>query len=198
MARKRTRRAGSPSGKGSQHGAKKSRSASIVRRTSKPVNIAKLSARSQEARARALHVLADLRRNPEFTISQAAHNREVSLSTIRRYIGSQLKQDRPGGRITVTKGDRLSAYLYIPTTQPDVFQNIHAHGSEERALVGEWIAALNEAARGDFTRINKFPKGKSIDGVRLPTDTYEVQRVLEAMANSEKPFEDLYATAGAR
>jgi len=63
--------------------------------------------------------------------------------------------------------------------------------------VGEWIAALNEAARGDFDRINRFPKRTVIAGVRLPTKPQKVQQILEAMESAENPFEQLYAMAGA-
>jgi len=62
--------------------------------------------------------------------------------------------------------------------------------------VGEWFASIKEAGRRDFSRLNRFPKGTYIGGVRLPTGAYEVQKILEAMENSENPFERLYATAG--
>ena len=55
---------------------------------------------------------------------------------------------------------------------------------------------MKEAGRGDFARLNRFPKGTYINGVRLPTRAYEVQKLLEALENSESPFERLYATAG--
>jgi len=63
--------------------------------------------------------------------------------------------------------------------------------------VGEWFASIREAGRGDFARLNRFPKGTFIDGVHLPTAAYEVQKILEAMESSESPFEQLYAMAGA-
>ena len=127
MARKRTRRVGLTSGKGSHHGARKSRTSSIIsRRDTSHKTSRNLPARSQEARARAFHVLSDLRRDPSKTLSQAASDREVSLRTVRHYIGSQLKQERPGGRITVTKSDRLRTTLYIPTTKPDVYSSARA------------------------------------------------------------------------
>ena len=61
--------------------------------------------------------------------------------------------------------------------------------------MGEWLASILEAGRNDFSRLNRFPKGTFIDGVRLPTGAYEVQKILEAMENSESPFERLYASA---
>ena len=55
--------------------------------------------------------------------------------------------------------------------------------------MGEWFASINEAARGDFDRLNRFPRGTVIDGVLLPTDSEEVQQILEAMEGAESPFE---------
>jgi len=90
----------------------------------------------------------------------------------------------------------LHATLQIPSTQPDVLIPLHTKSSKERYLVGEWFASINEAARGDFERLNRFPHGIVIDGVQLPTEIHEVQQILEAMESAESPFERLYATAG--
>ena len=157
----------------------------------------RLSDRGQAERTKALHVLSDLRRDPNLTPTQAAKNREISLDAIRKYIGPQLIQERPGGRIRVTQSDRLQATLQIPSDKPDVLIPIHTRSSKERYLVGEWFASINEASRGDFTRLKQFPKGIVIDGVRLPTEPHDVQRILEAMETAEQPFEHLYAWAGA-
>jgi len=193
MARKQTGQ-GRP-GKGSPDQRKtRIRSSSVAR----PHSARNLSERSQAARAKALHVLSDLRRDPKLTLSQAAKNREVSPRSVWKHIGSQLKQERPGGRIRVTASDRLRATLHIPSTKPDVLIPIRTKSSKERYLVGDWFASIVEAGRGDFSRLNQFPKGVYIDGVRLPTGAYEVQKILEAMENSESPFEQLYASAGGR
>jgi hypothetical protein len=191
MARKRTGQ-GRP-GKGSPDQLKSRIRASSVAR---PHSARNLSERSQSTRAKALHVLSDLRRDLKLTLSQAAKNREISPRSIWKYIGSQLKRKRAGRGIRVTISDRLRATLRIPSTKPDVLIPIHTRSSKERYLVGEWFASIVEAGRGDFSRLNQFPKGIYIDGVRLPTGAYEVQKILEAMENSESPFERLYASAG--
>jgi hypothetical protein len=191
MARKRTGQ--DRPGKGSPDQRKSRIRASIVRR---PQGTHNRSARSQSTRVKALHVLSDLRRDPKLTLSQAAKNREVSPRSIRKYIGSQLRQERSGGKLRVTSSDHLRATLHIPSTKPDVLIPIHTKRSKERYLAGEWFASIVEAGRGDFSRLNRFPKGTYIDGVRLPTGPYEVQKILEAMETSESPFERLYATAG--
>jgi len=167
------------------------------RRNARAVRTAPLSERSQSTRSKALHVLADLRRDRSLTLTQSAKNREISTRSLWKHIGSELKQNRPGGRIRVTGSDRLRATLNIPSTKPDLLIPIQTKSSRERYLVGEWFASINEAARGDFDRLNKFPKGTVIGGVQLPTGAYEVQRILEAMESAESPFERLYAMAGA-
>jgi hypothetical protein len=148
------------------------------------------------ARIKALHVLSDLRREPNLSLTQAAKNREINTRSVRKQIGSQLKQERPGGRIRATSSDRLRETLNIPSTKPGVLIPIHTRSSKERYLVGEWFASIIEAGRDDFSRLNRFPKRTYVGGVRLPTGVYEVQKMLEAMENSESPFERLYATAG--
>jgi len=191
MTRKRTGQ--DRPGKGSS-GQRKSRiRTSIVRRLQGAHN---RSARSQSTRGKTLHVLSDLRRDPNLTLTQSAKNREVSVRSVRKYVGSQIKQERSGGKLRVTPSDRLRATLKIPSTRPDVLIPIHTKSSKERYLVGEWFAAIKEAARGDFSRLNKFPKRTYVNGVRLPTGSYEVQRILEAMETAEQPFEHLYAMAG--
>src|SRR5215831_17351056 len=120
MAKKRTGQ--DRPGKGSP-GQRKSRiRSSSVRRTQRTRN---LSLRSQSTRANALHVVSDVRRNPKLTPTQAARNRGISLRSVRKYVGSELKQRRPGAKIRVTKTDRLRATLHIPSTQPDVLIPIH-------------------------------------------------------------------------
>jgi hypothetical protein len=162
----------------------------------RPQSARNLSARSQSTRAKTFHALSDLRRDPDLAPTQAAKNREVSLDSMWKYVGSELKQERPGGRIRVTSSDRLRVTLHVPSTKADVLIPVHTKSSKERYLIGEWFAAIKEAARGDFSRLNKFPKRTFVNGVRLPTGSYEVQRILEAMETAEQPFEHLYAMAG--
>jgi hypothetical protein len=65
---------------------------------------------------------------------------------------------------------------------------------KERLLIGRWMAALNSAGRGDFSKIDKFPKDKRIGGILLPTNRAEVQQILVSLAEQESPFEGLYRT----
>jgi hypothetical protein len=68
----------------------------------------------------------------------------------------------------------------------------------ERLLVGRWMAGLNAAKHGDFSRIDKFPRNTVIGGVRLPTSRTEIQQILKSLAGRESPFEGLYRTIARR
>src|SRR5262245_52151380 len=85
-------------------------------RTAKPqrrkLNSVRTKAGSESTRDRAFAVLAALRHGA--TLSRAAHENGISPRTVRRYVGSALIQDRPGGRVRATKSDRLVRYLQIP------------------------------------------------------------------------------------
>jgi hypothetical protein len=64
----------------------------------------------------------------------------------------------------------------------------------ERRLLGQWMAALNAAGHGDFSKMKRFPRRQVIGGVRLATGPKEIQRILSALAEEESPFEGLYRT----
>src|SRR5437773_234430 len=64
----------------------------------------RLSRRSQSARERVLDAISAMRRGA--SLSRAARQNGVTSRTIRRYAGTALVQDRPGGRIRATKADR--------------------------------------------------------------------------------------------
>jgi hypothetical protein len=100
------------------------------------------------------------------------------------------------GRLQVRGYDRYTRKLKIPTVKPGEFRWLRAHGSREASLVGTWNNAVKAAGQGDFSLIDAFPRNISIDGVRLPTSHYEVSRILAAAAESDQPFEDIYALVG--
>jgi hypothetical protein len=59
-----------------------------------------------------------------------------------------------------------------------------------------WTNALKAAGRDDFSLIDAFPRNTFIDGVRLATSHAEVSRIVAAAAESDQPFEDIYAMVG--
>lgn len=128
----------------------------------KPRNINK---REMQARNRALHALAAIRRGA--SISQAARENGVSARTIKRYAGAALTQGRPGGRIRATEADQLIRYLVIPG--PMGPREIEVRGSEAASEVARYKAAVNRFLRGDRNALADWRERK-IGGVELITD----------------------------
>ncbi len=149
--------------------------------------------RSQSIRDRALNVLADLRRNPSITLTQAARRRKIDPRTVRKQLPSAFRKDS-SGRVKAKPSRQRQKTLYIPSDSPGVRVPVPTKNLRERRLVGQWMAALNAAGRNDFSKMKKFPRRQVIGGVRLPTDPKEIQPILIALAEEESPFEGLYRT----
>ena len=120
---------------------------------------------SEAARERALKALSMMRQG--FSISKAARENGVTTRTIKRYVGSALVQDRPGGRIRATKSDRLVRYLQIPG--PDGPRDIPVRGSKAASKFANYKAAINRLLRGDGHALDDW-RGKKIAGIELITD----------------------------
>lgn len=123
------------------------------------------SARNSSARDRALHALADMRNGA--SISRAARANGVTPRTMKRYLGSALSQDRPGGRIRATKSDRLVRYLQVPGLHGPI--DIAAHGLTEASEIARYKAAVNRFLAGDRKALAPW-HGRTIAGVALITD----------------------------
>src|SRR5258708_5370216 len=100
-----------------------------TRKGSRPIALSTLSTRSNAARDRALHVLAEMRNDPSLLLGRAARLHGVKPGTVKKYFGSALKKVR--GRVRVTKSDRFSATLFIPDVQGNSVA-IRTHSSKER------------------------------------------------------------------
>jgi hypothetical protein len=147
------------------------------------VSVSEPPERSVSARDRSLHALADMRHGA--SISQAARDRGVTTRTIKKYVGSALLQDRPGGRIRPTRSDRFIRYLQIPG--PDGPVEIRAHGSKEATEVARYKAAVNRFLGGDRKALAPW-RGKKIAGVQLVTD----RKTLKGLAKDEQLPYSLY------
>ena len=132
-------------------------------------------------------------RNPSLALTEAARNRGVDPRTVQKHAGSALKRDS-SGRIKVRPTDRLRQTLHIAGAEPGKRVPVPTRNRPERRLLGRWMAALNAAGRGDFSKIRKFPRNQSVGGVKLPTNDSEIQQILDALAETEAPFEGLYRT----
>jgi hypothetical protein len=132
-------------------------------------------------------------RNPSLTFARAIRKRKIDRRTVLHHFGSDFEKDS-SGRLKARSIGRKRQTLYIPGFEPGQEIPIPTKDGRERRLVGRWMKALNAAGRGDFSQMDKFPRNKSIGGVRLPTNRNEVQRILMALAQRESPFERLYRT----
>jgi hypothetical protein len=122
--------------------------------------------RERESRSRSLRALAAMRHGA--SLSRAARDNGVTVRTMKRYVGSALVQDRPGGRIRATKSDRLVRYLQIPG--PDGAREINVRGSKRASRFAKYKAAINRLLAGDRNAMEKW-HGKKIAGIELITDT---------------------------
>ncbi len=136
----------------------------MQRRTSKRA-AQRESARASEARNRALSALSAMRRGD--SLSRAARDNGVTQRTIKRYVGSALVQDRPGGRIRATKSDRLTRYLQIPGEGAP--REITVRGSRAASQITNYKAAINRLLRGDAKAMIPW-HGKKVAGIELITD----------------------------
>jgi hypothetical protein len=130
------------------------------------IHLARLSERSYAARDRALHVLAEMRSDPNLLLGRAARLHGVKPDTVRKYFPSALKKVR--GRIRATKTDRYPETLFLPDAQGNSVP-IRTRSFKERSKAGQYLRDIGRALRGDIRALSKW-RGKKIAGVELLTD----------------------------
>ena len=151
----------------------------------------KSSSRRSSPRKRASLVRGDMLRDHSLSLAQAARKRKVDPCTVLHHFESDFQKDS-SGRIRPRPNDRKRQTLFIPWFEPGEDIAVLTKSARERRLVGRWMAALRAAGREDFSKMDKFPRNTSIGGVTLPTGRKDVQRILEALAEKESPYEGLY------
>ena len=151
------------------------------------------STRRSSPRKRASLVRGDMLRDQSLSFARAALKRKVDSRTVLHHFGSDFQKDL-SGRIQPRPNDRRGQTLFVPWSEPGQDMPVPTKNSRERRMVGRWMAALNAAGHDDFSKMDKFPRNTSIGGVTLPTNRKDVQRILEALAERESPFERLYRT----
>jgi len=170
-----------------------SKTAASTRRKSKKKSSRKNTPRKSSTYNRASQVHRDMLRNPTLSFARAIRKRKIDGRTVLHHFGSDFEKDS-SGRIKARSIGGGRQTLFIPGSEPGQEIAVSTKNASERRVVGRWMAALNAAGRGDFSQMDKFPRNKSIGGVRLPKNTNEVQRILNALAEKESPFEGLYRT----
>jgi hypothetical protein len=152
------------------------------------------NARQAEARNRALHVLARMRRGE--SLSRAARAEHVKPATVKRYVGTQFRQEAPGKPFKPTKSDRLAAPMTVLTPLGPITASVR--GSRERIRLGQYDIALRKWRRGERgaeAELAAFD-GQTVGGHPLITDVKLLAALEDAGALD---FEELYASlAGGR
>jgi hypothetical protein len=168
--------------------AKKSPSGATKAGTRSKLALAKLSARSVEARNRALHALTAIRHGA--SLADAAKAEGVNQRTIRKYVGSALRQDHTGGRIRAVPRDKFTRYLQIPGQDAGGLTQVAAKGSREATELAAYVNARAAFLRsGDESVLRPF-HGKKIGGHTLVTDP----KLLTALAEQGESFDQLYSS----
>ena len=142
---------------------------------------------------RVRQVRQDMLKNPSLSLARASRRRRTDPRTVLKHDPTGFRKDT-SGRIRAYAVPRTQKILYIPWFEPGEVKPIPTKSKAERLLVGQWMAALNAAGRDFWSKMDKFPKGKRIGGVLLPTKRAEVQQILVSLADRESPFEGLYRT----
>jgi len=194
MAQKPLRRITSSQGSGKGSSGARKRSQSIVRGSPRSGKRAHGPSKEQQLRFPAFEIVRSRRTGD--TWEEAERLSGIDRETAETLLPSTFFRDEHG-RLQVRAFDRYTRILKIPTVHPGEFRWLRARGSRQASLVGKWNNAVKAAGRGEFSLIDAFPRNVSIDGVRLATSHREVSRIAAAVADSDQPFEDIYALVGA-
>jgi len=149
--------------------------------------------RAKSVKTRVRQVRQDMRKDPSLSLARASRRRRIDPRTVLKHAPTGFRKDS-SGRIRAYAVPRRQKTLYIPWFEPGEVKPIRTKSEAERLLLGRWMAALNSAGHGDFSKIDRFPKNKRIGGVLLPTKHAEIQQILVSLAEQESPFEGLYRT----
>src|SRR5882762_11181706 len=92
--------------------------------------------REQEARNRAPHVLARMRRTGT-SLTAAAREEHIDPRTVHKYLGSELR-----GRRGPTKADRRGREMLIPTAIGNA--PVTVRGSKQASRLGRYMSAVGK------------------------------------------------------
>lgn len=150
--------------------------------------------READARERALAALARMRREGR-SLQAAAKAEDTSPATVKRYVGSALRQE-PGGHYRPTPRDRIVRKLRFPMASGDV--PVRIRSSQDATKLSEFRNDRAKLLRGKLSTNNFEAKwrGKRVAGRELFADAAEILRMADA---DVLPVENLYAsTTGER
>lgn len=159
---------------------RKQRKSGKKRRSSRR-NAIPRTAHEAEARERALATLALMRRE-KLSLTAAAKAEHTRPRTVRRYVGSTLRQKGPGERYRPTTHDRIPRALHIVT--PKETLPVTVRDSRTASRIGEYMNAVRIYVNtGDLSALARF-RGKSFQagGKTYPfiTDPSKLDRLADA------------------
>lgn len=158
----------------------------------KPNDVPRTKPQAQ-ARERALATLARMRRD-KISLRAAAKTEQTNARTVRRYVGSALRQSGSRGRYHATAFDRISRTLNFLT--PNGTVPVIVRDSRTASLIGEYMNAVKNYTTGrDQSGLKNFEnKSFRASGViyRFVTDPAILDRLADAGVLA---IEGLYRTA---
>ena len=147
----------------------------------------------EQARNRALHALSHMRRK-NLSLSKAARLEGIKPGTVLRYVGSGVRQDRPGGRYRATAGDSFRRDLQVPTALGPA--RVPVRGSKAAKELSKYANAVNRYLRkGDTSQLKPFA-GKKVRAGKQQVELITDPRTLSALAEADAlKLDQLYASA---
>ncbi len=142
---------------------------------------------------RASLVRRDMLHNKSLSLTRAALKRQIDPRSVLKHFPTDFQKD-PSGRFKVRRNDQARKTLFIPGFEPGEEIPVATKNARERRFLGRWMSALKASGRGDFSKIDKFPRGMRIGGVHLSTSHDAIQHILNSLAEAESPYESLYRT----
>jgi hypothetical protein len=131
-------------------------------------------------------------RREKLSLAEASRLEHIKPKTFLRYVGSAVRQDKPGGRYYATKGDRFRRHLQIPTALGHT--TVSVIGSRAATEIAEYQNAVARYLReGDASKLKRF------EGRRVGTRGEKVELITDPTALSslalagELQFDQLYA-----
>lgn len=152
-----------------------------AKRTGKSTSIplAQLSARSNAARDRSLHVLATMREDRSLSLPHAAKLNGVKPETVKKYFPDAFaKRD---GKLRVTKSDRYPETLYLPDAKGNPVA-LPTRSSKARTAAGKYLSDIGRFYRGDRNALRAW-QGKKIAGIELVTDERAILAIEPALSD---------------
>jgi len=136
----------------------------------------RLSDRAFEAKKRAFHAIARVRRD-NLSPAQAAKEEGTTLRTIKKYLPRALRRSK-SGRLRVTKRDNYVRLISLPGPHGPV--TVQGKGSEEARFASVYLASLTRWARTEKPYELASFHGKRIGGFELITATRTLRALRDA------------------